>query len=71
MNKTNRLSYWKGFRQSGSVDSYIEATLWSNGEGFDIEVSADHSLGERSIKLTWAELDELKEIIEAIYEGEE
>lgn len=65
-----RLSYWVDF---GNIEhhGFVEATMWTNGEGFDFEVDSWHNLGSRRIQLTWDELDALKEILDKIYEGED
>ena len=40
---------------------YIEATLWSNGEGYDINI--DSPLGNRLIQLTDGELKAITAVI--------
>ena len=40
---------------------YIEVTEWSNGEGYDIDIS-----GEKSISLHFTEYDVIKKLIKHI-----
>ena len=40
---------------------YVEATLWSNGEGYDINI--DSPLGNRLIQLTDGELKAISAIV--------
>jgi hypothetical protein len=48
-------------------DGYVEMTEWSNGDGWDIELDTDNSLGKRITGLTWSELDALHELLNEIY----
>ena len=48
-------------------DGYVEITEWSNGDGWDIELDTDNSLGKRFVSLTWSELDALNELLNEIY----
>ena len=44
---------------------FIEVTEWSNGEGFDINVSVKGT-GNQIIQLTWGEYKALKKLVKAI-----
>jgi hypothetical protein len=44
---------------------FMEVTEWSNGEGFDISLSAK-SCGQQSIQLTWGEFKALKKLVKAL-----
>ena len=52
------------FAKEDSGD-FIEVTEWSNGEGFDINVSAKGT-GNQVIQLTWGEYKALKKLVKAI-----
>jgi hypothetical protein len=43
---------------------FLEATQWSNGEGYDIHISDVQ--GERMFNLTWGQYEALKKCIKAI-----
>jgi hypothetical protein len=44
---------------------FIEITEWSNGEGFDINVSAKGT-GNQIIQLTWGEFKALKKLVKEL-----
>lgn len=48
-------------------DGYVEMTEWTNGDGWDIEIDTDNSLGKRFVSLTYSELDALYELLNEIY----
>lgn len=43
---------------------YLQVTEWSNGEGYDIDISDVN--GERHIIITWGQYDAIKACIKAI-----
>lgn len=53
----------KPFDHTAKEHDYIEATEWSNLEGFDVEVNA--SVSSR-FQLTWAQWDVLKELVKSL-----
>ena len=50
-------------------NGYVEVTEWSNMEGVDIEICADHNLGDRTIRLTYEELDAIVDIYNEMNRG--
>lgn len=54
MKESQRTSRWVEIRDHdhlAELDSFLEVTEWSNGEGFDLHMSR----GEQSINLSWGE----------------
>ncbi len=54
MNESQRTSREVSLRDHdhlAEIDSFLEVTEWSNGEGFDLHLSR----GEQSINLSWGE----------------
>ena len=52
----NRKSLFMELSESlGGKDAYIEMTVWSNGEGYDISIN--DNMGYRQISLTYTVLD--------------
>lgn len=51
----------KPFCYLAGDDDYMEVTEWSNGEGFDLNIS-DKS-GDRTISMTFGDFDALKKSI--------
>jgi len=49
---------------SGDND-YMEVTEWSNGEGFDINIS--DPTGEKTMAMTFGEYDALKKLIKFLH----
>lgn len=43
-------------------NDYIEITEWTNGEGFDVDISA-----RERFSITWGEFTAVKKLIKAIY----
>jgi len=52
----------KQFCIHADENSFIEVTEWSNGEGFDVEISTTSS----RFQLTWGEYDALKKIVKKL-----
>jgi hypothetical protein len=51
------------FDHLAKPDSFMEVSLWANGEGFDAHVSS-HS--EQTIRLSWGEFKVLKKLIKEL-----
>ena len=49
-----------------NIDShdFMEVTEWSNGEGYDITISASNQ--EQLFHLTWGQLKALKQLVKAL-----
>ena len=49
-----------------NIDShdFMEVTKWSNGEGYDITISASNQ--EQLFHLTWGQLKALKQLVKAL-----
>ena len=54
------LSEFDGF---GKPEHFIEVSLWYNGEGFDVTLSAN---GEQRFCLTWGQFKALKKLIKEL-----
>jgi len=66
LEKHTRKSISAGLRQFDFLakdDDFIEVTQWSNGEGFDINIS---SQGEKYIAITDGEFKAIKEMIKQL-----
>jgi hypothetical protein len=46
-------------------DSFMEITEWKNGEGVDVVIA---SFQDRSLQLTWGELEAIKKLTEKLLE---
>jgi len=67
LEKHTRKSISAGLRQFDFLakdDDFIEVTEWSNGEGFDINISCRN--GEKYIAITRGEFDAIKQIIKEL-----
>jgi len=49
--RTSRFVELRDHDHFAKIDSFLEVTQWSNGEGFDLHLSR----GEQSMNLTWGE----------------
>ena len=49
--RTSRMVELKDYDHMAKTDSFLEVTEWSNGEGFDLNLSR----GEQSMNLSWGE----------------
>jgi len=49
--RTSRFVELRDHDHLAKIDSFLEVTEWSNGEGFDLHLSR----GEQSINLSWGE----------------
>lgn len=56
-------AYLKKFDHSAKDHDFIEVSLWNNGEGFDVHLSAQ---GDQSFKLTWGEYKALKKLVKEL-----
>ena len=66
LEKHTRKSISAGLRQFDFLakdDDFIEVTQWTNGEGFDINIS---SQGEKYIATTYGEFKAIKEMIKQL-----
>jgi hypothetical protein len=48
---------------AGKDEHFIEASLWYNGEGFDVNLSC---YGEQRFSLTWGQYKALKDLIKKL-----
>ena len=53
----------KKFDHLAKDHDFIEVSLWNNGEGFDVHLSAH---GDQSFKLTWDEYKALKKLVKEL-----
>ncbi len=53
----------KKFDHLAKDHDFIEVSLWNNGEGFDVHLSAR---GDQSFKLTWGEYKALKKLVKEL-----
>ena len=53
----------KQFDTLAKPEDFIEVSLWHNGEGFDVHLSAH---GDQSFKLTWGEYKALKKLVKEL-----
>ena len=56
------------FEHCAKESDFIEVTQWSNGEGWDINIS---SYGDKLFQLSWGELDAIKALIKKLNKGDE
>lgn len=51
----------KSYDYLAKDEDYIEITLWTNGEGFDVDIK-----GERQFLLTWGEFGAVKKLVKKL-----
>lgn len=56
-------AHLREFDHFAKPDDFIEVSLWHNGEGFDVYLSAH---GDQSFKLSWGEFNALKKLIKKL-----
>ena len=67
LKRTSIFTHLKKYDTFAKENDFIEITLWSNDEGFDVKIS---SYDNKSFELTWGEFEALKKIIKKIKKNE-
>lgn len=52
-----------GYCSFAKPSDFVEVTEWSNGDGVDVSINAEHNLGSRTISMTWGEFEAMKKAI--------